>query len=173
VLDGKYRSRKVTLAECQLNDGQKMLAFNDFFLGCATHTSARYTIEVQGKSEPQSSSGVLVSTGAGSTGWLSSVFNMAAGINRLLGAGDEGGVQLAWEDRRLVWAVREPFASKHSQTNLVAGILADGDDLVLESLMPESGVIFSDGIESDFLPFNTGVIARISASRQSARLVVS
>jgi hypothetical protein len=172
VLDGKYRARKVTLAECQLNDGQKMLAFNDFFLGCATHTSARYTLEFQGQSEPQSSSGVLVSTGAGSTGWLSSVFNMAAGINRLLGGGAEAGVQLPWEDRRLVWAVREPFASKHSRATLVAGILAEGDQLVLESLMPTSGVIFSDGIESDFLSFNTGVIARIAASKQSARLVV-
>jgi NAD kinase len=172
VLDNKYRARKVTLAECQLNDGQKMLAFNDFFLGCATHTSARYTLEFQGQSEPQSSSGVLVSTGAGSTGWLSSVFNMAAGINRLLGGAEEGGVKLPWEDRRLVWAVREPFASRHSQANLVAGILNDGDELVLESLMPESGVIFSDGIEADFLTFNTGTIARIAASKQTANLVV-
>jgi hypothetical protein len=39
--------------------------------------------------------------------------------------------------------------------------------------MPSGGVIFSDGIESDFLPFNTGTIATISASAQSARLVVA
>lgn len=172
VLDGKYRARRVTLAEVQLNDGQKMLAFNDFFLGCSTHTSARYTIEFQGHSEPQSSSGVLVSTGAGSTGWLSSVFNMTAGINRLLGSEGQGSVKLPWEDRRLLWTVREPFVSKHSRADLVAGLLTEGEQLVVESLMPNNGVIFSDGIEVDFLPFNSGSIAKISAAKQTANLVV-
>jgi hypothetical protein len=171
VLDGRYRARKVTLAEVALNDGQTMLAFNDFFVGSATHVSARYTIEYQGYREPQSSSGLLVSTGAGSTGWMSSVFNMAAGVNRLLGAPEEPGVKLAWEDRRLVWAVREPFVSKHSQANLVAGILDEGHELVVESLMPTGGVIFSDGIEADFLPFASGSIARIAVSKKSANLV--
>lgn len=172
VLDNKHRARRVTLAEVRLNDGQSMLAFNDFFLGCATHTSARYTIEFQGRSEPQSSSGVLVSTGAGSTGWLSSVFNMTAGINQMLGADPVTGVRLPWEDRRLLWAVREPFVSKHSRAELVAGLLADKAELTVESLMPNNGVIFSDGIESDFLQFNSGAIARVSAARQSANLVV-
>ena len=84
VLDGQGRQRLVTLAEAELNDGQKMLAFNDFFVGAASHVSARYLLEAQGRTEPQSSSGILVSTGAGSTGWLSSVFNMAGGVSRFL-----------------------------------------------------------------------------------------
>ena len=71
VLDGKARSRDVTLAEVNLNDGQRMLAFNDFFIGAASHVSARYTLEAARQSEPQSSSGILISTGAGSTGWMS------------------------------------------------------------------------------------------------------
>jgi NAD kinase len=172
VLENKHRIRSVTLAEATLNDGQKMLAFNDFFVGCRTHVSARYTLEVAGRAEPQSSSGILVSTGAGSTGWLSSVFNMAAGIGQLVGTQAGGGVQLAWEDRQLVWAVREPFISRHSQANLVAGLLAEQQQLVVESLMPAEGVIFSDGIENDFLQFNSGAIARIGVAQQRARLVV-
>jgi NAD kinase len=172
VLDDNFRARSVTLAEVQLNDGQKMLAFNDFFIGCASHVSARYTLEVEGRSEAQSSSGVLVATGAGSTGWLSSVFNMARGITQLMGVPGPDSIQLDWEDRRLAWMVREPFASRHSQANLVAGILPEGQELVVESLMPENGVIFSDGIESDFLPFASGTIARIKASDQRAQLVV-
>ncbi len=171
VLDGKFQQRSVTLAEVNLNDGQKMLAFNDFFLGAKSHVSARYTIAVAGHSEPQSSSGVLVSTGAGSTGWVSSVFNMTAGVAQLLGGQAEGRVQLPWEDRRLIWAVREPFVSKSSQAGLVAGLIAEGDEIVLESLMPEGGVIFSDGIEADFLPFNSGTIARVAASTRTANLV--
>jgi hypothetical protein len=162
----------VTLAEVNLNDGQRMLAFNDFFVGAASHISARYTIRVGDGAEPHSSSGVLVSTGAGSTGWMSSVFNMTAGVARLLGDEVEERIKLDWEDRRLLWAVREPFVSKASRATLVAGVLDDGAEVVLESLMPSGGVIFSDGIESDFLAFNTGTIATIRASKQRARLVV-
>ena len=79
--------------------------------------------------------------------------------------------QLTWEDRHLVWVVREPFVSKRSQANLVAGWLAEGEELIVESLMPENGVIFSDGIESDFLPFTSGTIARLRVSPQTANLV--
>ena len=171
VLDGKARQRSVTLAEVELNDGQKLLAFNDFFVGAASHVSARYVIEAEGRTEPQSSSGLIVSTGAGSTGWLSSVFNMAGGVAKFLGAAAAPRPQLDWEDRRLVWAVREPFVSKRSQATLVAGWLDEGRELIVESLMPDGGVIFSDGIESDFLPFTSGVIARLRVSSQRANLV--
>lgn len=172
VLDGKFKSRPVTLAQVDLNDGQKMLAFNDFFLGAQSHVSARYVLEAGDQREPQSSSGILVSTGAGSTGWLSSVFNMASGVSRLLGSETHERIVLPWEDRRLVWAVREPFVSKSSRAELIAGLLEEGRELIVESLMPEGGVIFSDGIESDFLPFTSGTIARIAASSQKANLVV-
>ncbi|HJQ81512.1 MAG TPA: hypothetical protein VJ828_16240 [Lacipirellulaceae bacterium] len=172
VLDERAKTREITLAEVNTNDGQRMLAFNDFFVGCASHVSARYTIEAQSRTESQSSSGVLVSTGAGSTGWLSSLFNMTAGFCRFAGREEPEPVRMKWEDRRLIWAVREPFRSKHSSANLVAGILEERDELVIGSQMPTSGVIFSDGIEADFLEFNSGSIARFTVSKQRARLVV-
>jgi NAD kinase len=172
VLERKAKTREVTLAEVNMNDGQRMLAFNDFFIGCASHVSARYTIEAQSRTESQSSSGVLVSTGAGSTGWLSSLFNMTAGICRFAGREEPEPVTMRWEDRRLIWAVREPFRSKHSSADLVAGILEEQNELVIGSQMPASGVIVSDGIEADFLEFNSGSIARFTVSKQRARLVV-
>ena len=171
VLERRYRARSVTMAQVQLNDGQRLLAFNDFFLGAASHVSARYLLEVDRRSEPQSSSGLLVSTGAGSTGWLSSVFNMTAGIAALFGEQLTQRVQLSWEDRRLAWTVREPFVSKSSQANLVAGLLEPGQALRVESLMPAGGVIFSDGVEADFLPFNSGTTAEIMAAEEQAQLV--
>jgi len=78
VIDGKAAIREVTLAEVELSDSQRLLASNDFFIGARSHFSAQYRIEHKKRSEIQSSSGVLVSTGAGSssTGWMSSVFNM-------------------------------------------------------------------------------------------------
>jgi hypothetical protein len=173
VLENKARIRDVTLAEATLNDGQRMLAFNDFFIGAASHVSARYTLEVEGRREPHSSSGVLVATGAGSTGWLSSVFNMADGLAAFRGGQPGQRPRMEWDDRRLAWAVREPFVSKNSQATLVAGLLEEGGSLVLESQMPTGGVIFSDGVEADFLQFNSGTIARINAAESRARLVVA
>lgn len=172
VLHGKARYREITLAEVLLNDGQRMLAFNDFFLGAASHVSARYVIRLGDEQEPQSSSGVLVATGAGSTGWFASVFNMLSGLNRWMGVEGEPRLRLDWEDRRLLWAVREPFVSRHSEANLVAGLLDEGRELVVESLMPSGGVVFSDGIEADYLEFNSGAIARLRPADQRARLVV-
>ena len=62
--------------------------------------------------------------------------------------------------------------SRHSQASIVAGMLGQEEELVLESLMPTAGVIFSDGIESDFLQLYFGPIARVHAAAQKARLVV-
>jgi NAD kinase len=173
VLNQEARLRNVTLAEVNLEDDQRLLAFNDLFVGCSSHVSARYQLKVdQNRSESQSSSGMIIATGAGSTGWLSSVFNMAGGIARSMGAPPQPAPRMAWEDRRLAWAVREPFVSKMSRAELVFGLLNEGAELVVESQMSSGGVIFSDGVESDFLEFNGGGIARISVSKQVARLVV-
>jgi hypothetical protein len=172
VLNEKAKVRQVTLAEALLNDGQSLLAFNDLFIGRRTHVSARYNLKWKNSSESQSSSGVIVATGAGSTGWLSSVFNMMRGVNAWLGREAPRQEKLAWEDRKLVWVVREPFASRFSQAELVAGSMAAGEELILESLMPEGGAIFSDGMEQDFLEFNSGTTARIRVANQQACIVV-
>jgi NAD kinase len=172
AVENRATIRRVTLAQVALNDGQRMLAFNDFFVGCRTHVSARYVLRIQRRAEQQSSSGVIVSTGAGSTGWLSSVCNMADGLDTWAGNRTNHQVRMTWEDRRLAWVVREPFRSKVSGADLVAGFLEQNQELVIESLMPSNGVIFSDGIEADFLEFTSGTIARISISPQRAQLVV-
>jgi NAD kinase len=173
VLEGQARFREVTMAEVVLIDGQKLLAFNDLFIGASSHVSARYWMQWNGRGESQSSSGVIVSTGAGSTGWLSSLFTMASGITEFLGGNAGRGWSIPWEDPRLVFAVREPFISRHSKADIVAGMVEPGQDLLLESLMPSGGVIFSDGIEADFLAFNAGAAAHVRAAPQRARLVAA
>jgi NAD kinase len=173
ALQGKAKIREVTMAEVQLNDGQRLLAFNDLFIGPQTHTSALYRIEWKKHAEVQSSSGILICTGAGSTGWISSTFNMAAGVAGLCGGKPGTAVRMGWEDRRLLFVVREPFLSRHSQVGIVAGMLQPGEKLLIESRMPSQGVIFSDGVEADFLRFNSGASAEISAAEQRAHLVVN
>lgn len=178
LLESKAKIREVTLAEAVLSDGQRLLAFNELFIGASSHVSARYRIAFSGQSEAQSSSGVLVSTGAGSTGWLSSVFNMVGGIASTFTPSAKNAppctrINLAWEDPRLVFVVREPFASKHSRTSIAAGLVAPQTDVTFESLMPSGGVIFSDGVEADFVQFNAGATAHVRAAAQRARLVVA
>lgn len=172
VLAGNFTSRYVTMAQATTNDGQSLTAFNDLFIGPASHTSARYSIRYANKTETQSSSGIIVSTGAGSTGWLSSVINMSNGVSSAFqSSATQVKVKLNWEDNQLVYVVREPFLSKHSQISLTAGILSAQQQLQIESHMPFNGVIFSDGIESDFLKFNSGCEVTISLASRKANLV--
>lgn len=172
AIEQRAITRRVTLAEVTLTDGQRLLAFNDFFLGARTHVSARYQLRIGGEVEAQSSSGLLVSTGAGSTGWMSSVFNMAAGVARFTGGASGDGIRLPWDDPRLLYAVREPFVSRHSSAGLVAGLLEPETPFTVESRMPSGGVIFSDGMESDYLDFNSGATATVTTAAQAAILVV-
>jgi len=162
--------RAVTLAEASTNDGQRMLAVNDLFIGPKSHTSAYYQLSWNGESERQSSSGVIVSTGFGSTGWFQSILAGAAGVSgRTKHPMAEG---FAWDAPRLQFAVREPFPSQTTGVELVFGGIEAGAALSLESYMPEHGVIFSDGIESDYIPFNAGTLLTVTVSSIQGSLVV-
>ncbi len=170
VLTEKFQFQTMRFAEARLNDGQRLMAFNDLFIGASSHVSARYKISFNNKSEEHSSSGLLVSTKAGSTGWLSSVFNMAYGVAGMFTKNIKPQRPLL-NDNDLLFAVREPFQSIRTQTGIIAGLIHGKSNLVIESLMPANGVIFSDGIESDFLKFNSGITATIGLADDKARLV--
>lgn len=189
VMKGNYNYKMVTMAEAKLNHGQRLLAFNDIFIGPRTHRSARYQVSFKGITEAQSSSGIIVSTGAGSTGWLSSLINMANGISKAfakqsfhsfskstgrakLVSDVVPNQQMAWDTDKLTFIVREPFASRTTQINLAAGFIHGKEKLVIESLMPQDGVIFSDGIETDYLHFTSGVKVEIGIAKEKAKLVI-
>jgi NAD kinase len=174
VLTDAVASRAVTMARAGLANGQSLHAVNDLFVGPKSHTSARYEIEAGSRREVQSSSGVIVSTGLGSTGWMRSVVTGALAV-----AGFAVGTRLEaefqgrpWEDEALEFAVREPFPSRSSQATVLCGRIEQGEQLVLTSLMAEGGVIFSDGIEADFLEFNAGARVEITVATRRGRLVV-
>lgn len=174
VLKNQAGFQNVTMAEAILHDGQRLLAFNDFFIGARTHVSARYELRCGDRLEEQSSSGILVSTGAGSTGWISSVMNMTRGVAESVSCSisREASFKMSWDHPGLAWVVREPFQSMTTGTQLVCGRLGRGDELVVLSRMATEGVIFSDGVESDCLEFHGGSIVRIGVAADSARLVL-
>lgn len=173
VIANNYNSKVTSFAEAKLNDGQRLLAFNDLFVGATSHVSARYKITHNNKTEEQSSSGIIVSTQAGSTGWLSSIFNMSFGIHQFIEQDNSKRKYATLNDNQLIFAVREPFASKRTQVETTAGIITERSKLIIQSFMPNNGLIFSDGIETDFLAFNSGSIATIGIADEKANLVLA
>jgi NAD kinase len=165
----------VTMAEARLSDGQVLRAVNDLFIGPRTHTSALYELSFAGRTEWQSSSGLIVSTGLGSTAWLKSVVTGSLAIAKALAEPSKAlspYQALAWDAQQLVFAVREPFPSKTSATELIYGRVDANHPLQVRSRMPEHGVIFSDGIEADYLRFTAGVTASIGLAAEQGRLVL-
>ena len=191
----KRPTRPVTMAKAALNNGQTLYGVNDLFIGPKTHCSARYLIRSGQASETQSSSGVIVSTGMGSTGWLKSLLTGAAAITQSAGSnlaqhakadvftatGQKGKgngklrlnvkTEFAWDANYLFYTVREPFPTKTTGASLVFGRVTPEMPLILESRMAENGVIFSDGIEKDFLEFNSGTQAVIGIGERKGILI--
>ncbi|AXH62415.1 MULTISPECIES: sugar kinase [Providencia] len=169
TLKGKIEQKMVTFAQATTNDGQSLLAVNDLFIGPKSHTSARYLLNWNGEQEFQSSSGIIISTGLGSTGWFQSIL---AGAQAIMGGNNHPLAKgFGWGESKLQFSVREPFLSKTTGTRWVFGTIEPGSPLAVESLMPHNGVIFSDGIEDDFLQFNSGCIVTVKIADLQGLLV--
>jgi hypothetical protein len=188
----KYR--EITLAMAELPGGVKIYAVNDIFIGPRTHGSARYILTSGTQKETQSSSGVIISTGLGSSGWLASILAGAKGIWEmsrsygLTGRDDDFESQTEtdlprevpgtrpgtfdWSADYLYFSVREPFPSQSTGTNLTFGRVDRRKPLVITSLMSLPGVIFTDGMEDDFWEFGSGQKAVISLADKKGKLIV-
>ena len=159
---GTLATDQRTMVQAELDDGQRLLALNEIFVGHASHQSARYTIAYGGREEVQSSSGVIVATGTGATGW-------ALSISRATGAR----VDLRPDDQAAVFLTREPWPSRATGVDIASGRIARGDILLLVSRMNEGGVVFADGMEGDRLEFAWGRTLRVSVADRQLRFVPS
>ena len=148
------------MIRAELDDGQALLALNEIFVGHASHQSARYSLSHAGREETQSSSGLIVASGTGATGWALSI-SRATGVS----------VDLRPDEAAAVFLVREPWPSRATGASLVSGRLEGTDGLLVVSRMNEGGVVFADGMEGDRLDFAWGRTLRISVARQRLRFV--
>ncbi|PCI11261.1 hypothetical protein COB72_01290 [bacterium] len=151
-----------TMVCATLDDSQSIYALNEIFIGHRTHQSARYRIRWNKNEERQSSSGVIIATGTGSTGWARSI-NQAYGSSLKLPSPT---------DNRLAFFVREAFPSIHTGTSLTMGISDQNNPIQITSEMNQGGVIFGDGIEDDALPFDWGQSLHIEIAKRTLNLVV-
>ena len=154
---GEYTTRDLTMVAATLDDGQELLGLNEVYIGHPTHQSSRYLLSTSdGQAERQSSSGVVVGTGTGATGWCASIARQRADSPDLPGP----------EEPALCWFVREAWPSPATGVALTSGRLVAGDALMVTS-EGERGVVFADGVETDHLTLAWGqrVTIGISARR--------
>lgn len=151
-----------TMVEARTDDGQVLHALNEVFVGHRTHQSARYTIRCEGTAARHSSSGVIVATGTGATGWARSIHRER---------------ELGWElpepeAPSLAYLVREAWPSVATSTELTGGLLSADSQLELTSEMNDDGVLFGDGIEDDAIHLRYGASVTIACAQHRLRLVV-
>ena len=171
VLKKSATFREITMARARTRDGQTMLAVNDLFIGQKTHVSARYDLTWNSRQESQSSSGIIISTGLGSSGWYRSVMAQASGIAECFGGPRLVGRGAAWGEKALTFVVREPFPSGRTQAGIVCGRLTSQDTFRILSQMPKNGVVFSDGMEQDAIEFNAGTEVTVEIAPKRGILV--
>lgn len=147
------------MVEARVDDGRQLVALNEVFLGDVGHQSARYILGVGERSEQQSSSGLIVGTGTGSTGWLSSLWGQVMPDFDLPDA----------ESVQLAYFVREAWPSPSTGTALVSGLLDSEAAITVRA--QSSLVVFGDGIESDRLRVEWGQDVTIRRSERVLRLL--
>ncbi|MCU7958841.1 MAG: NAD(+)/NADH kinase [gamma proteobacterium symbiont of Bathyaustriella thionipta] len=158
---GEPAVQQRTMVKACLDNGQTLVALNELFIGHRSHQSARYVIRREDRSEHQSSSGIIVASGTGSSGWARSIHRERADQLKLPQP----------ENRTLAFYVREAFPGNASGTSLTAGLLHKDAQLQVLSEMNSNGIIFGDGIENDFLQFNWGTRVTIGVAEQCLNLL--
>ena len=165
VTDSRAAEQHRTMVEAVVDDratGLTLTALNEIYLGSPTHQSARYELTLpDGRTESQSSSGLLTGTGTGATGWLLSVAKERQSPLDLPTP----------ETRGLGWFVREAWPSPTTGADLTEGILT-GDQALTVLVRSESLVVFGDGMESDRIQLAWGQTVTLTPARRTLRLVI-
>jgi hypothetical protein len=158
---GRARVEARTMVEAVTPDGQRLLALNEVFVGHRSHQSARYALWFGATRERHSSSGLIVATGTGATGWARSIAR----------ARRQDVPLPAPASPDLVFFVREAFPSVATGTSLTEGVVGAGASLGVRSEMNDGGVAFGDGIEDDCIDFHWGQEVTVRAAEAPLLLV--
>ncbi|MFH1066217.1 MAG: NAD(+)/NADH kinase [Nanoarchaeota archaeon] len=129
ILDDKFKIEKWTRIEGRMGN-KTDLALNEILIGPKYRSgAARYELDFNGKKEAQLSSGIIVSTGSGSSAWYSNIAENEGIFSR--------------ESDELRFIATEYTAEKGYK--LVKGSINSKDSFKIKSLMSINGVISFDG----------------------------
>ncbi len=150
-----------TMVTATTDDGQQLFALNEIYLGHRSHQTARYTVTTPDMGrERQASSGLIIGTGTGATGWCRSIWQE-----------HHSGLPLPRPtDRTLIWFTREAWPSPTTGITLTEGLLSQPLTVTVES---DQLVAFGDGLESDHLTLNWGQDVTIGIADTTLRLATA
>lgn len=121
---------------------------------------SNYIIEINGKKERQKSSGILVATGAGSTGWYKSEY---------VDVHDKDDT-FPKTSRLFKYFVRAPTGGrKYCGYSLLEGSLGEGEELKIYSLFNNNGLVMPDSFEN--IDFSRGKIVTVRLSDKPLHVV--
>ncbi|MEM3431616.1 MAG: NAD(+)/NADH kinase [Candidatus Micrarchaeia archaeon] len=147
IIEGDFAVEKWTRLEVTINSSKKKeYALNEIYIGAShIYNTSRYSLFVNGRWERQKSSGILISTGCGSTAWYSS-------------AGGRPFGKTAKEGR---FIVREPYCGRLICGRTISGIIKEGEELKIKSEMRD-GMIAIDSFKEYRFPKEKIVTVKVS-----------
>lgn len=164
VVAGVAPTQGRAMVRAALDDGQELVGLNEVYVGHASHQSARYLLTVpdggRARRERHSSSGVVIGSGTGATGWCASIARDRPGAPQ----------PPTPEEEALCWYVREAWPSPVTGVSLTAGRIGGTDrlELVAES---DGLVAFADGLETDRLTLSWGQRLTVAVAPRRLALV--
>lgn len=156
LASGRYEVEEWTRLRVQIDREEFPPILDQLYLGESDPVEmSHYVVKLKGDQEVQKSSGIMVATGAGSTGWYDAALH---GPSDVFQKTKKEAHFVARECPRLG---RIPYRMKQ-------GVLTNLDELTILSKNDE-GVARADSLER--LPFRRGAVAHITIHPQSARVL--
>tara|TARA_B100001971_G_C18185190_1_gene535176 strand:- start:565 stop:1356 length:792 start_codon:yes stop_codon:yes gene_type:complete len=151
ILQGVYKIRKLHRLEAYINNKKiKDLALNEFYVASEKpYVTARYYLNIKGKREKQKSSGILISTAAGSHAWIKSA----------------GGKSFPIESDKFEYLIREPYCGRVSAKCALFNQILDKNEKIEVIFEVGNGIIIADSLSKPY-KFNAGQKVVIKMSKK-------
>ncbi|MCU0860393.1 MAG: NAD(+)/NADH kinase [Thermoplasmata archaeon] len=156
IIEDEFEVQDWTRVEGRFGS-RRLFALNEVFVGARHSPSmARYEIAHDGRTESQMSSGVVITTGTGSTGWYANIPGSGGSFPRTA--------------KELRFIVREHNLA--GDYRLTEGTIEQGGSLTVRSKMNVDGCISFDGdYGKRMFEFKRGSLLRVKAARLPVRVV--
>ncbi len=163
ILNGKFKIKKLSRLEAHISKPNEkktekvdVLALNEFYIGPRkSYHAAKYSIQIGNKKEIHKSSGILVSTPAGSHAWSKSCINKSLKLNSM----------------NYQFVVREPYEGKvFKNYKLKYGILVGNKEINITSHMID-GILVADSVSKEY-SIKNGYNVIIKLSKNSLNTIM-
>lgn len=147
IKKGNFKTEKLERIQLNINGkSQDFLALNDIFLANEkAYLISKYKLRIKNIEEEQLSSGLIFSTGTGSTAWFKSA----------------GGNPFSPHEKFIKLIVREPYQHKHKPFKTIEHSIQENESISIETLTPS--ILAIDSIREYILNKNDKIEIKISS----------